>query len=165
MPFDAYLKIDGIPGESRDDQHKDWIQLIAYNHQMTQPASATDNTAGAATSAKVNFGDMIVTKYMDKSSPKLSDACAKGTHIANVMLHAAAQTGAKNTYLEIKMENVVVSSINTDGKSTSSQYPVELVGLKFGKITWTYTQLDRTTGQKQGNVVAGWDLMANKPTS
>jgi len=25
MPFDAFLKIATIPGESTDDKHKDWI--------------------------------------------------------------------------------------------------------------------------------------------
>jgi type VI protein secretion system component Hcp len=24
--YDAFLKIDGIPGESTDDKHKDWIE-------------------------------------------------------------------------------------------------------------------------------------------
>ena len=29
MAFDAFLKIDGIPGESTDDKHKDWIANLA----------------------------------------------------------------------------------------------------------------------------------------
>jgi hypothetical protein len=28
--FDSFLKIDGIPGESTDDKHKDWIEVISY---------------------------------------------------------------------------------------------------------------------------------------
>ncbi|WP_353327541.1 type VI secretion system tube protein Hcp, partial [Chitiniphilus shinanonensis] len=27
MAFDAFIKIDGIPGESTDDKHKDWIEI------------------------------------------------------------------------------------------------------------------------------------------
>jgi bacteriocin-like protein len=26
--FDRFLKIDGIPGESTDDKHKDWIEIL-----------------------------------------------------------------------------------------------------------------------------------------
>jgi len=26
--YDAFLKIDGIPGESTDDKHKDWIEIL-----------------------------------------------------------------------------------------------------------------------------------------
>jgi bacteriocin-like protein len=30
--YDAFLKIDGIPGESTDDKHKDWIEILSFNH-------------------------------------------------------------------------------------------------------------------------------------
>ena len=26
MAFDCFLKIEGVPGESTDDKHKDWIE-------------------------------------------------------------------------------------------------------------------------------------------
>ncbi len=26
--FDAYLSLDGIKGESQEDQHKDWIEIL-----------------------------------------------------------------------------------------------------------------------------------------
>ena len=29
MAFDAFLKVDGIPGESTDDKHKDWIEILS----------------------------------------------------------------------------------------------------------------------------------------
>ena len=39
--YDGYLKIDGIDGESYDDdKHKDWIDVLAYSHGVNQPASA-----------------------------------------------------------------------------------------------------------------------------
>lgn len=27
MAFDAYMKIDGIPGEATDSNHQDWIEM------------------------------------------------------------------------------------------------------------------------------------------
>ena len=33
--YDAFLKIDGIPGESTDDKHKDWIEILSFNHSTT----------------------------------------------------------------------------------------------------------------------------------
>jgi type VI protein secretion system component Hcp len=27
--FDSFLKIEGTPGESTDDKHKDWIEVLA----------------------------------------------------------------------------------------------------------------------------------------
>ena len=35
MAFDAFLKIDGIPGESTDDKHKDWIEILSFDFGMT----------------------------------------------------------------------------------------------------------------------------------
>ncbi len=48
MAFDAFLKLDGIPGESTDDKHKDWIELLSYNWGATQMGSATASSSGGA---------------------------------------------------------------------------------------------------------------------
>ena len=37
MAFDTFMKVDGIPGESQDDKHKDWIELLSFSHSFTQP--------------------------------------------------------------------------------------------------------------------------------
>jgi type VI protein secretion system component Hcp len=29
---DSYLKIDGIQGESQQASHRDWIELLSWNH-------------------------------------------------------------------------------------------------------------------------------------
>ncbi len=34
--FDAYLQIDGIKGESQEDKHKDWIEVLSFSHNVTQ---------------------------------------------------------------------------------------------------------------------------------
>ena len=41
MAFDAFLKVDGIPGESTDDKHKDWIEVLSFNHGVSQPAGGS----------------------------------------------------------------------------------------------------------------------------
>lgn len=41
MAFDAYVKIEGIPGEALDDQHKDWIEITGYSFSTHQEASST----------------------------------------------------------------------------------------------------------------------------
>ena len=32
----AYLKADGIPGECLEKDHKDWIEILSYDHSVTQ---------------------------------------------------------------------------------------------------------------------------------
>ncbi len=81
MAFDAFLKIDGIPGESTDDKHKEWIEIESYQQGLTQPASATASSVGGASAERVNFGPLIVSKLVDKASAKLFEACCTGKHI------------------------------------------------------------------------------------
>jgi hypothetical protein len=32
----SFLTIDGIKGESTDDKHKDWIEILSYQNSVTQ---------------------------------------------------------------------------------------------------------------------------------
>ena len=68
MAFDAFLKIDGIPGESTDDKHKDWIEVLSFEFGMDQPSSATDSSAGGGTTERVDVDDLAVMKHIDKAA-------------------------------------------------------------------------------------------------
>ena len=37
----AFLSIDTIKGESRDDKHRDWIEIKSFSQDLLQPRSAT----------------------------------------------------------------------------------------------------------------------------
>src|ERR1700739_1966678 len=100
MAFDAFLKIDGIPGESTDDKHKDWIEVLSYNHGITQPVSGTTSSAGGATSPRTQHQDFVIAKYVDKASPKLYESCSTGQHIKTVSLELCRAGGDKLKYME-----------------------------------------------------------------
>jgi polygalacturonase len=76
MAFDAFLKIDGIPGESTDDKHKDWIEILSYSFDIDQPSSATDSSAGGGNLAaprliQVTGGNNFVLYQVTlKNAPK-----------------------------------------------------------------------------------------------
>lgn len=159
--FDAFLKIDGIPGESSDDKHKDWIELLSFNFGATQPSSASASTAGGASAERVNVQDFHVTKYLDKASPKLFEYCCKGTHIKEVTITLNRAGDDKLKYMEYKMEDVIISSVNVGG-SSAGDVPSESVSFNFGQIKLTYTQQKRKDGSGGGNVAGGWDLRTNK---
>lgn len=161
MAFDAFVKIDGIPGESTDDKHMDWIEVIHFRQGMAQPSSATASSAGGATAERVNFDTFNVKHLMDKASAKIYEACASGRHIKEVILEICRAGGDKQKYLEIKLEQVIVSSVETDG-TAGEGFPSETVRFSYGKIKWTYTQQKRADGTGGGNVSGGWDLTTNK---
>ncbi|MDD3482820.1 type VI secretion system tube protein Hcp [Azovibrio restrictus] len=159
MAFDAFLKVDGIPGESTDDKHKDWIEILSYHQGVSQPASATASSVGGASAERVNFGALSISKQVDKASPKLFEACCTGKHIKEVIIEVCRSGGDKQKYLEIRLEQVIVSNYVQDG---GGEFPHEGISLSAGKYKMIYSQQKRSDGSLGGNVAGGWDLTANK---
>ncbi len=160
--FDAYLQIEGIPGEALDDKHKDWIELLSYSHQMDQPTSATRSSAGGAAAGRTVHHDFHVTKYIDKASPKIYEAVSKGTHIKKVKLEVCRAGGSQVKFLEVTMEEVLISSVAPASHGGKEDLPTESVSFNYGKIEWVYTQQKRADGSGGGNVAGKHDLTANK---
>jgi type VI secretion system secreted protein Hcp len=163
MAFDAFIKIDGIPGESTDDKHKDWIEVLSFHCGITQPTSGSASTSGGASAERANFQDFSIVKTLDKASPKLALACADGTHIKQVILELCRAGTDKVKYMEYKLSNCIISSYRPGGSANGAEkLPIEEVSFDYGKIEWTYTQQKRTDGSGGGQVAAGWNLQANK---
>jgi len=159
MAFDAFVKIDGIQGESTDDKHKDWVEITSYGWGATQPTSASASTAGGGSSERASFKDFIITKELDRATPKLALACADGTHIKEVVLELCRAGSDKLKYMEYRLSNVIVSSIDNGG---SDGIPNEIIHFNYGKIEWIYTRQNRSDGLGGGNVATGWSLETNK---
>lgn len=160
MASDNFLKIDGIPGESTDDKHKDWIEILSYNFGVSQAASAAAKSATAAAVAqRADFQDVSITKYVDKASPKLLMACAKGETIKEVLIECCRAGGDKHVYMNFKLEKVIISSVQLGGGGGGEA--TEAVTFNYGKITQEYTPVDRD-GKPQGKVPFKWDLELNK---
>lgn len=170
MSFDAFIQIDGIPGEVLDEKHKDWIEVLGYQFGATQATSATASSSGGASSERVALSDFKIRKAADKATAKLFEACCKGTHIAKIVLNVNRAGGDKVTYLTITMEEVIVSAfehIGGGGQSSEdkavSDLPTEEISFNYARIKTTYTQQSRSNGQGGGNVTGGWDRGQNKP--
>ncbi|RMR20714.1 hypothetical protein ALP90_05041, partial [Pseudomonas amygdali pv. ulmi] len=52
MSFEAYLQIEGIPGETLSEGYENWIELQDFDLSASQTASATATSAGGATSGR-----------------------------------------------------------------------------------------------------------------
>ncbi|HQI00643.1 MAG TPA: type VI secretion system tube protein Hcp [Deltaproteobacteria bacterium] len=163
MAFDAFLKIEGIPGESTDDKHKDWIEILSFSHGLSQAASGSRSSGGSATAERCNHSDFSIVKTLDKASPKLALFCCNGSHINSVTIELCRAGGDKQKYMEYKLSDVIVSSVRPGGSASGGEtLPLEEVSFNYGKIEWTYTEMDKQSGKPKGNVKANWDLKANK---
>jgi len=160
MAFDAFLRVDGAPGESMDSNHKDWIEILSYHHGVLQPVSYSASTAGGAAAERANFTTFTITKQVDKSSPKLFEASFTGRHIKEIVIEVCRAGGDKQKFMEIKMEQVLISSYDHDGGG-AGEFPTETVSFAPGKIYMTYSQQKRDDGVAGGNVACGWSLIGN----
>jgi type VI secretion system secreted protein Hcp len=160
MAIDVYLQIDGIKGESADDQHKGWIECESVNWSLTQPRSATASTAGGHTAERVELSDVTFHKMIDLASPILAQTCAMGKTIpkAKFEFFRADGDGTRVKYYEVELENVIVSHV---AQGVAAGGMTDHIGLKFAKVKWRYTQ-QRIVGGAGGNTAGGWDLSGNR---
>jgi len=162
--FDLFLQIDLVEGESTDAQHAKWIDIISYSHSVSQPASSSEISTGGRSSIHCEHSDFTVTKYIDKTTPKLMLYCCNGQYIDKVVLEVCYAAGEKQKYMVYELEDVIVSAVSVSGSVESGiSRPVEEVALNYGKIKWTYTEYD-SGGKSKGNVESQWNVETNSPS-
>lgn len=163
MAFDAFIKLTGIDGESTDSKHAKWIEISSFSWGVSQPAVGSRSAGAAAGSQRANFQDLSIVKRLDRASPKLALHCANGKKIPEVTLELCRATGDKQKYMEYKLSDVIVSSLQPSGASGGmGEVPEEEVSFNYGKIEWKYTATDPKTGKAAGDVSAQWSLVENK---
>ncbi len=161
MSFDAYLLIDGIPGESTDDAHPEWIQVLSYNHGVIQPPSSASGTGGR-TGGRADFQEFSFVKTLDAATPDLAIYCASGKHIPSIEVELCLATGDKHTFMKYIMEDCVISGVRPGGSSDGGETrPLEDVSFVYGKIKWEYTPIDQT-GAAGSKIDRTWNLETNK---
>jgi len=181
--FDAFLKLDGIKGESADAKHKDWIDVLSFSWGLSQ--TGVSATGGGGGAGKVKVHDFFITKKTDASSPLLMLNCASGAHIKEANFVVRKAGGEQLEYLKIKLTDVLVSSYKPSGAEDGSglllpavqtaprdpqtgaslagdEIPKEHLSLNFAKVEYSY-QPQGADGKAQGGpILAGWDVKANQ---
>src|ERR1700742_1868186 len=114
MPFDYFLRIDGIAGESTYDAHAGEIAVQTF----LWGESRTDSPLGART-GKVTAGPLIVTARASMARPPLLLACATGRRFDRAVLSARRAGGGKGQFefLSITLSDVLITSyeVNASG--------------------------------------------------
>ena len=113
MAYDAFLKLDGIRGESNDKAHKGEIEISSYSWGVANSGSFSHGGGGGE--GKATFQDLHFGMTMSKASPKLMSACATGKHIPSAVLTCRKAGGTQTEFLKIKLADVLVSSYQNGG--------------------------------------------------
>lgn len=184
---DYFLKIDGIPGESKDDKHKGEVEVHGFAFGSSNTGSSA--MGGGAGAGKVQLHELSVSKYIDKSTPKLMEACTTGKHIPSVILSCRKQGGSQQEYMKVTLSDVLISQVSIQGGMTAedrwerrsvsnsdsgpgniaetmddlgaSPVPVEQFHMNFSQIDYEYREQD-SKGNTKGPVKSGWKVKENK---
>jgi type VI secretion system secreted protein Hcp len=158
MAMDTFARIDGIKGESKDAQHKDEIEVLAWSWGVSQ--SGTMSHGGGSSAGKASFQDFTFTHHIDKASPLLLKACATGQHIKDATITVRKAGKNPQEYLVIKMTDVLVTSVSL-GLAAESAVTGESVSLQFAKVDLEYKP-QKADGTLEPGIHFKYDLKANK---
>ncbi|MDF7809262.1 type VI secretion system tube protein Hcp [Pontiellaceae bacterium B12219] len=150
---DMFLKIDDVEGESQDKSHKDEIDVLAWSWGLSQ--SGTTHVDGDSGAGTASFQDLSITKYLDKSTPKLMSAISTGNHYGSAELVVRKAGASALEYYTITMTDVLATSLTTGGSGGEDRL-TENLALNFGKLTITYIQVLHAKP-----VEYDWDIAAN----
>jgi len=157
---DNFLKIDGIDGESQDSKHKNEIEILSLRHVVVNTAS--EDAGGGGGTGKSVHHPYWFTKNLDKSTPKLFQACASGEHIKKAVLTLRKAGKDQQEYMKITLSDVFVSHYYP-GHPGGSHLPVDEFSLDYGKIEVEYKE-QKPDGTLGGATKGGWDVKARKVT-
>jgi type VI secretion system secreted protein Hcp len=162
MSLEAFLKIEGIPGESRKKGHADEIDILSFSFGASNPTTVAKGTGAGA--SQVNISSFNIMKMTDISSTAFFLRCAAGQHIPEALV-TLRKSGGTNPleYLTYKFSKVYVDSIQWSGSGGGDDSPTESLSLAFEKVEIVYSsQNDDGTAKK--TVGSGWDIPTGTPS-
>ncbi|AOI67569.1 type VI secretion protein [Burkholderia territorii] len=168
---DYFLQIDGVEGESTDQQYPGLIQIQSW--QWAEENSGRWGFGSGGGAGKVEMKDFEFRMVSNKASPKLFLMCATGDHIASAKLICRKSGKGQQEFLTISFASGLVSSFRTLGNMPFSQLghgsgevdnvlPTDEIKINFAQIEFEYRE-QRNDGTMGAVIKAGYDLKLNAP--
>lgn len=156
MAVDVFLKLGDIKGESKDSKHPGEIDVVSWSWGVSQSASMAYGGGGGA--GKAAFSDITFLHNVDAASPVLMTVCATGDHIKEATLVARKAGKTQQEYLIIKMNDILITSVQPSG---SSEHPVESVSMSYSKVVLEYKP-QKADGSLDAGIFFKYDVKLNK---
>lgn len=154
-----YMFIDGVPGDSQDQDHRDWIDISSVEESMTQ---SFDPLSGGRT-GRATLLDTVINKELDRTSPVLRQELTSGRPLQQVIISVttSAAGGPRIEYFRLTYTDVLLTSISMQGTGGEATL-AEDVSFTFSRVEWRYTPID-DRGIPGASITTGWDVLANSP--
>jgi type VI secretion system Hcp family effector len=157
MSAKVLVRLDGIPGECADLQHRDWIEVITFR----LGASAAPGPDGLAGPGRAQVDELRIGKALDLATPRLLEACLAGRHIKEAVVEVI-RLPTRVKFLEYRFQDVFVVAVGVEiGGDEAVSTELEQVRLSFGKVRMTYHHKAASGALAQTGF--GWDLAAGGP--
>ena len=135
-----YMDFGDFPGEVTKEPHVGWINVLAVSQGVDRPASGSGADLELA---DATVQDIVVTKELDKSTPKLLESIITGTVHDEVVIDFVLPNlgvGPETTRFQIELEKVRLTSYSfSDGGGGAPAS--ETITLNYEKIKWLYTEI------------------------
>lgn len=133
---EMFLKLEGIPGESKDEVgHKDEIEVLSYSWGLAQPTSW--GSGGGGGEHKVQPQDISFSFITSKATPKLVQAICNGDHIPTATLTLRKAGGKQLEYLVYEFKDLTVSSYSS---GASGDQVVDNFSFGFASVKSKYKE-------------------------
>jgi type VI secretion system secreted protein Hcp len=160
---ELFLRLEGVPGDSRDARHKDEIDVLSYSQSLTGPFAQGAAGAGSTT-GKTTCGPVKITKYLDRASPRLMQQAARGEHLPKATI-SFRKSGSKDgsDYYRVTLDDVVVTDVQQTGEGGTryAESAREVVSLIGRRIEWAYF-VQMPDGRFGGKAASYWDCVQGK---
>ena len=158
MAFSAHLKVDGIEGESADQNYDGQIDVMSYSVAV----SNSPNTLGGGFSAgKASASDFTFMLAQGRSSVNLEKFCASGKHIDSVILTLAksiGEDGGLQDFMTVTFTDCYISSASESG---GGDVPMDAVSITYSQKKVEYKEQKTAGGKLENAANYGWDFKAN----
>lgn len=133
--FDAFLKIDGIDGESTDIKHKGEIEVLSFHWGITNPERG-----------RTRIEAFQVVKAIDVASPALFDAVCSGERIPQAQFTLRKAGEGQQDFYKVTMKEVLITSFTPAGNAGGDALPMEQMSLNFSEAEVEFRKQDDNGG-------------------
>ncbi|MCF8104191.1 MAG: Hcp family type VI secretion system effector [Desulfohalobiaceae bacterium] len=146
MAMTSYMTLEGtnqgkIDGDCAQGGREDMILIYNIEHNIEIPR---DTHTGLPTGQRIHH-PFTVIKHVDKSSPKLYQACTSGEQFktVEVQYYRINDKGQEEHYFTVKMETAILVKMKaykplTFLEENKPYKDMEELQFTYSKIIWTY---------------------------
>jgi type VI secretion system secreted protein Hcp len=150
MP-DIFLKLDPlVEGGSQHSKFAKQIEVESFSWGVSNPPFDGKTDLPAVQQ------DLHISAIVDRQSPKLFEACAKGTHFNTAEVSVVEEGGDQPLFYKVVLSEVVLTSYQVSASARAGD-PMESFGLSFRTLTNEF-RAQKADGSLEPPIVGSFDF-------